>query len=72
MRLLVFLLFPLWAFSQNLKPGVYRDLNADKPLVLGKGEYTFINLEMKDLGKAVWLDGTLHCRVQHSHFNRFG
>jgi len=35
---------------------VYKDLKPDKPLVLGHGEYTFINLEMVKLGKGVWLD----------------
>jgi len=35
---------------------VYKDLKPDKPIVLGHGEYTFINLEMVKLGKGVWLD----------------
>jgi len=57
MKHIFFLLFlPFWAFSRSLQPGVYKDLKPDKPIVLGHGEYTFINLEMVKLGKGVWLD----------------
>ena len=54
--LLVFcFVFPVQA-QQVLKPGLYRDLKADKAIVLDTGSYTFIGLEMKNLGKGIWLD----------------
>jgi hypothetical protein len=72
--LLVFcFVFPVQA-QQVLKPGLYRDLKADKPIVLDTGSYTFIGLEMKNLGKGIWLDAckarsiTLyHCQFDGSN-----
>lgn len=54
--LLLFLLLALCTLAQTLPPGTFRDLKLDKPLVLDTGVYTFINLEMKNLGKGIWLD----------------
>lgn len=64
MKWLFSILVPFWVQAQNLKPGVYRDLKVGKPIVLDTGRYTFINLQMKNLGKGIWLDGVRDCKSQ--------
>ena len=49
-------ILPFCSIAGSLKPGLYRDFKPTKPLMLEKGSYTFINLEMKNLGKGIWLD----------------
>lgn len=70
MRWLFILLCPFWGQAQILKPGLYRDLHLEKPLVLDTGSYTFTNLKMSQI-KGVGLDGRkarsiklLQCRFE--------
>ncbi|HRH35881.1 MAG TPA: NosD domain-containing protein [Catalimonadaceae bacterium] len=57
MKWLLLFLLPLSTLAQTLPPGTYRDLKPNQPLLLDTGSYTFIGLEMKNLGKGIWLDG---------------
>ena len=53
----LFLFFPFCLQAQRLlKAGVYNDLKPKEALVLDTGTFTFIGLEMKGLGKELWLD----------------
>jgi hypothetical protein len=72
MKWLILFLLPLSTLAQTLPPGTYRDLKPDKPLVLDTGSYTFINLEMKDLGKGIWLDGRKARKLVLSHCRFYG
>jgi len=53
---LAIFILPFCSIAGSLKPGLYRDFKPTKPLMLEKGSYTFINLEVADLGNGVWLD----------------
>ena len=71
MKWLFILLIPCISYAQALKPGTYRNLKPTHPLVLDTGNFIFIGLEMKNLGKGIWLDArkarslTLsHCRFE--------
>lgn len=56
-NILLIIFLNSWSISAKiLKPGTYRNLKADKSIVLDTGSYTFIGLEMKNLGKGIWLD----------------
>jgi hypothetical protein len=59
MKALVFVLFsliPAFSQGQSLAPGIHRNLKPTQPLVLDTGSFTFIGLEMQNLGKGIWLD----------------
>lgn len=76
MKWLLVLLFPLLGLGQSppspleragvrLKPGTYRDLKLEKPIVLKNGSYTFVGLEMKPpksseggLWPGIWMDAS--------------
>lgn len=46
-----------------MKPGIYKGLKPTECIILDTGSYTFIGLEMKDLGKGIWLDARKARRV---------
>jgi len=55
----------------DLKAGIYHNLKTREAIVLDTGTFVFIGLELKDMGKYIWLDGrkaksiTLsHCRFE--------
>ena len=67
----LFLFFPFCLQAQRLlKAGVYHDLKPKEALVLDTGSFIFIGLEMKGLGKGIWLDGrkATHLTVLNSYF----